>query len=79
MNENELKITKRALFNILNSMIKIKDAPCSSEMHLIESVVDLAEMLNLKEFKDEEMNEQYLYCLEIMNSLRNNIKKESSN
>ncbi len=72
MNENELKITKRALFNILNSMIKIKDAPCSSEMHLIESVVDLANILNIENFNDDEMNEQYQYCLEIMNSLRNN-------
>jgi hypothetical protein len=72
MNENELKITKRALFNILNSMIKIKDAPCSSEMHLIESVVDLANILNIENFNDDEMNEQYQYCLEIMNSLKNN-------
>lgn len=72
MNENELKITKRALFNILNSMLKIKDAPCSSEMHLIESVVDLANILNIENFNDDEMNEQYQYCLEIMNSLRNN-------
>ena len=72
MNENELKITKRALFNILNSMIKIKDAPCSSEMHLIESVVDLANILNIENFNNDEMNEQYQYCLEIMNSLRNN-------
>lgn len=72
MNENELKITKRALFNILNSMLKIKDAPCSSEMHLIESVVDLAKILNIENFNDDEMNEQYQYCLEIMNSLRNN-------
>ena len=72
MNENELKITKRVLFNILNSMIKIKDAPCSSEMHLIESVVDLANILNIENFNDDEMNEQYQYCLEIMNSLKNN-------
>jgi len=72
MTENELKITKRALFNILNSMLKIKDAPCSSEMHLIESVVDLANILNIENFNDDEMNEQYQYCLEIMNSLRNN-------
>lgn len=72
MTENELKITKRALFNILNSMLKIKDAPCSSEMHLIESVVDLAKILNIENFNDDEMNEQYQYCLEIMNSLRNN-------
>ena len=72
MNENELKITKRALFNILNSMIKIKDAPCSSEMHLIESVVDLANILNIENFNDDEMIEQYQYCLEIMNSLKNN-------
>ena len=79
MTEQELKVIKRAVTNILESMLKLRDAPCSSEMHLIESVVDLAEMLNLKDFKDAEMNEQYLYCLEIMDSLRNNIKKESSN
>jgi hypothetical protein len=72
MNDNELKITKRALFNILSSMIKLQDAPCSSEMHLIESVVDLAKILDIKDFNDKEMNEQYQYCLEVLNSLRNN-------
>lgn len=74
MTEEELKITKRALQNILNSMIKAKEAPCSSEMHLIESVVDLARILGVKEFKDTEMNEQFSYCTEIMDSLRGNLK-----
>lgn len=74
MNENELKITKRALTNILNSMLKAQDAPCSAEMHLVESVVDLAKILNIDSFKDSEMNEQFAYCTEIMDSLRNNVK-----
>ena len=74
MNKEELKITQRALQNILNSMIKSQDAPCSAEMHLMESVVDLARILGVKTFKDEEMNQQFAYCTEIMDSLRNNIK-----
>lgn len=41
-------------------------------MHLIESVVDLAKILDIKDFNDKEMNEQYQYCLEVLNSLRNN-------
>lgn len=76
MNEKEIKVMQRAVTNILMSMIKLRDAPCSSEMHLIESVVDMAEMLKFNTFEDEEMNEQYAYCLEIMDSLRNNMKKE---
>lgn len=74
MNKEELQITQRALHNILNSMIKAQDAPCSAEMHLVESVVDLAKILGVNEFQDKEMNEQFAYCNEIMNSLRNNIQ-----
>ena len=69
---DSLELGEKEKINILNSMIKIKDAPCSSEMHLIESVVDLANILNIENFNDDEMNEQYQYCLEIMNSLKNN-------
>lgn len=69
MTDDELKVTKRALTNILNSMIKSHDAPASAEMHLIESVVDLARILNIKEFDDKEMNEQFNSCQEVMHCL----------
>lgn len=72
MTEEQLKVTKRALTNMLNSMIKSHDAPASSEMHLIESIVDLARILNIQEFSDNEMNEQFNTCQEVMHCLRQN-------
>lgn len=70
MTDEELKVTKRALTNILNSMIKAHDAPASAEMHLIESVVDLSRMLNIQEFNDKDMNEQFKSCQEVMAEIR---------
>lgn len=70
MNEEELVVIKRALSNMLVSMLKAQDAPCSAEMHLIESVVDLAALLKITDFRDDEINEQFSYCKDIMQSLR---------
>lgn len=75
MTDKELIVIKRALTNMLMSMVKAQDAPASAEMHIVESVVALAKILNVNDFKDSEMNEQFTYCLEIMkdiDSLKNN-------
>ena len=83
MTEQELKVIKRAVTNILESMLKLRDAPCSSEMHLIESVVDLAEMLNLKEFKEsanrrldshDKQNEAILVLAEQVKSMGDDVR-----
>lgn len=71
MTEEQLQVTTRALNNILSSLIKANDAPASAEMHLIESVVDLSRILNIQNFNDKEMNEQFNSCQEVMNVLRN--------
>ena len=55
MKEKEKIIIQRTLSNILVSMIKLQDAPCSSEMHLIESVVSLSKLLKINEFNDCEL------------------------
>lgn len=62
MKEKEKIIIQRTLSNILVSMIKLQDAPCSSEMHLIESVVSLSKLLKINEFNDKEIQEQFNYC-----------------
>ena len=62
MKEKENIIIQRTLSNILVSMIKLQDAPCSSEMHLIESVVSLSKLLKINEFNDKEIQEQFNYC-----------------
>lgn len=76
MENNELVIVKRALNNMLMSMVKAQDAPCSAEMHLVESIVDIAALLKIDDFEDVEVNEHFSYCTQIMNSLRNNDKTE---
>ncbi|NCQ51658.1 hypothetical protein GW796_07145 [archaeon] len=70
MNDKELIIIKRALLNMLSSMMKSQDAPCSAEMHLIESIVDIAKILNITGFKEQDENEMFEYCTNIMNSLK---------
>lgn len=72
MNDKELIVIKRALTNMLMSMLKSQDAPASAEMHIIESVVDLAELLKITDFNDGEVNECFSYCTEIMQSIRHN-------
>lgn len=70
---NDKQKLKRILTNILNSMLKAKEAPASAEMHLIESVDMLSEILNIDDLNDVEMNEQLNYCKQIMNELKKNI------
>lgn len=52
MENNELVIVKRALNNMLMSMVKAQDTPCSAEMHLVESIVDIAALLKIYDFED---------------------------
>jgi len=54
-----------ALQNILVSMLKADEAPCSAEMHLAQAVVILQQFVDCSNL-DAELAEQVKYCMTIV-------------